>query len=129
MVRVSACTCRGEGEVAAEVGRAVEEAFYLVSAPTDTALEELVRVTGARWTIDAMFKLAKGQVGLDHYEVRSWRGWHRHITLAMLAFAALTIAARQKGGHRRPARMTSPPDPAGVTSTKKSPGSAIAAVA
>ena len=42
-----------------------------------------------------MFKLAEGQVGLDHYEVRGWQGWSRHITLALLAFAALTVAARQ----------------------------------
>ena len=52
-----------------------ELAYYLVYAPVDTPLEEVVRAAGARWTIDDMFKLAKGQVGLDHYEVRSWQGW------------------------------------------------------
>jgi SRSO17 transposase len=44
-----------------------------------------------RWTIEACFEAAQGEVGLDHYEVRSWTGWHRHITLAMLAHAYLTI--------------------------------------
>src|SRR5918992_1611641 len=74
-----------------------ERAYYLVFAPTDTPLAELVRAIGARWTIEDVFKLAKRQVGLDQYEVRSWIGWHRHITLALLALAALTIGARQKG--------------------------------
>jgi len=66
-----------------------ELAYYLVYAPVDTPLEEVVRAAGARWTIDDMFKLAKGQVGLDHYEVRSWQGWYRHLTLALIAFAAV----------------------------------------
>jgi SRSO17 transposase len=74
--------------------RTDELAFSLVYARKDTPLGEVVRAAGARWTIDDMFKLAKGQVGLDHYEVRSWQGWYRHITLALLAFAVLTISAR-----------------------------------
>jgi SRSO17 transposase len=75
-------------------------AFYLVYAPIGTALKEIVRAAGARWTIDDLFKLAKGQVGLDHYEVRSWRGWYRHITLALLALAALAVGASQRGRSR-----------------------------
>ena len=85
--------------------RVDELAYYLVYAPAEAPLAEIVRAAGARWTIDDLFKLAKGQVGLDHYEVRSWQGWYRHITLALLALAALTIGARKKGG--RPARTTS----------------------
>jgi SRSO17 transposase len=81
--------------------RTEELAYYLVYAPAGTALEEVVRVAGARWTIDDTFKQAKGLVGLDQYEVRSWQGWYRHITLALLAFAALTIATRKKGPSRR----------------------------
>jgi SRSO17 transposase len=82
-----------------------ELAFYLVYAPEDTSREEIVRAAGARWSIDDLFKLAKGQVGLDHYEVRSWAGWHRHVTLALWALAILaTEAARAKGGMvRQPA--------------------------
>ena len=83
-----------------------EVAHYLIYAPTGTPLIEIARAAGARWTIDDLFKLAKGQVGLDHYEVRSRQGWYRHITLALLALAALTIGAREKGG-RRPAPTTS----------------------
>jgi SRSO17 transposase len=79
--------------------RTGELAYYLVYAPVRTPLEQVVRVAGARWTIDDMFKQAKGLVGLDHYEVRSWQGWYRHITLALLAFAVLTVAT-EKGGRR-----------------------------
>ena len=56
-----------------------------------TPLEEVVRVAGSRWTIESGFEAAKGEVGLDHYEVRTWTGWYRHITLAMWALALLTI--------------------------------------
>jgi hypothetical protein len=48
-------------------------------------------VAGTRWTIECCFEAAKGEVGLDQYEVRSWHGWHRHITLAMTAHAYLTV--------------------------------------
>ena len=63
----------------------------VVFAPQATTLEEVVRVAGSRWTIESGFEAAKGEVGLDHYEVRSWTGWHRHITLAMWALALLTV--------------------------------------
>jgi SRSO17 transposase len=68
-----------------------EFTFYLTLAPRGTTLAKLVRVAGMRWTIEACFEAAKGEVGLDQYEVRSWRGWHRHITLAMLAHAYLAV--------------------------------------
>ena len=58
---------------------------------TDTTLEEVVRVAGMRWTIEICFEAAKGEVGLDHYEVRSWTGWYRHITLALWALALLAV--------------------------------------
>jgi SRSO17 transposase len=68
-----------------------EVTAYVVFAPQATTLEEVVRVAGSRWTIESGFEAAKGEVGLDHYEVRSWTGWHRHITLAMWALALLTV--------------------------------------
>ena len=52
-----------------------------------------MRVAGSRWSIEELFQTGKGQVGLDHYQVRGWTGWHRFITLAMLALAVLTILA------------------------------------
>jgi SRSO17 transposase len=64
---------------------------YVVFAPRATPLQEVVRVAGSRWTVESGFEEAKGEVGLDHYEVRSWTGWYRHITLTMWALALLTI--------------------------------------
>ncbi len=87
--------------------RLTETACYLVSAPMDTPLAEIVRAAGTRWTIEEVFTLAKGQVGLDQYEVRSWQGWHRHITLALTALAALATAATT-GGPAAPTISRSP---------------------
>jgi SRSO17 transposase len=64
---------------------------YVVFAPQEAVLAEVVRVAGTRWTIESGFEAAKGEVGLDHYEVRSWTGWYRHITLAMWALALLAV--------------------------------------
>src|SRR5215813_627192 len=68
-----------------------EMAYYVVFAPRQTKLAEMVGVAGARWAIEESFQSAKGEVGLDHYGVRSWAGWYRHLTLAMLAHAYLTV--------------------------------------
>jgi SRSO17 transposase len=64
---------------------------YVVFAPHEITLEAVVRVAGTRWTIESGFEAAKGEVGLDDYEVRSWTGWYRQITLAMWALALLTV--------------------------------------
>ena len=64
---------------------------YVVFAPLGTTLETLVAVAGTRWTVEIDLETTKGEVGLDHYEVRSWVGWYRHITLAMWAHAVLTM--------------------------------------
>jgi SRSO17 transposase len=81
--------------------------FYLTRAPDTADLSDLVRVAGTRWTIEACFEAAKGEVGLDQYEVRSWTGWHRHITLAMLAHAYLAAIRRTAGGEKRRTRSQS----------------------
>lgn len=70
-----------------------ELAFYLSWSPTEVPLSALVRVAGIRWSVEECFQAAKGQVGLDRYQVRNWTSWHRHITLAMLALAFLTALA------------------------------------
>jgi SRSO17 transposase len=68
-----------------------ELAFYACFGPASTSLVGLVRVAGSRWAIEDGFQQAKNEVGLDHYEVRRWPGWHRHITLALLAHAFLVV--------------------------------------
>jgi SRSO17 transposase len=73
------------------VSEPTELRAYVVFAPAATTLEEVVRVAGTRWTIESCIEAAKGEVGLDHYEVRSWIGWYRHITLAMWALALLAV--------------------------------------
>ena len=97
-------------------------AYYLVYAPAATALSDIVQAAGRRWTIETVFKLAKGQVGLDQYEVRSWQGWYRHITLALLALAALASGARKKGACLAPTTCPSPcPNSAGSSSGSAGP--------
>jgi SRSO17 transposase len=65
--------------------------FYLAFGPAGTPLSELARAAGRRWAIEEAFAQGKGEVGLDQYEVRSWVGWHRHMTLAMAALALLAL--------------------------------------
>ena len=64
-------------------------AYYVCYVPPGTDLQTMVQVAGMRWMVEECFEASKGEVGLDHYEVRSWHGWYRHITLAMTAHAFL----------------------------------------
>src|SRR3954469_5404272 len=66
-------------------------AYYVVFGPADTSLATLARVAGRRWAIEECFEVAKQEVGLADYEIRSRHGWYRHITLAMLALAFLAV--------------------------------------
>jgi SRSO17 transposase len=106
-----------------KIGQPEELAFYLTLAPAVTSLAELVRVAGMRWTIEACFEAAKGEVGLDQYEVRSWTGWHRHVTLAMLAHAYLVVVRQTAIGGRGDGRPRRRP------ATVYRPGGAAPAVA
>ena len=65
--------------------------FYQAYGPEGTTVEELVRVCQERWVVEDCFAEAKGEVGLDHYEVRRWDAWHRHVTLCLLAHAFLVV--------------------------------------
>jgi SRSO17 transposase len=71
----------------------LELAYYLCHAPVGTSMEDLIAVAGARWAIEECFASAKNETGLDHYQVRRYDAWHRHITLAMLAHAYLAVTA------------------------------------
>jgi len=75
-----------------------DRAYYVVFGPAGTTLATLVRVAGTRWAIEERFEIAKGEVGLDHSEVRRWDGWYRHITLALLAQAFLTVVRARAAG-------------------------------
>ncbi|WP_083472547.1 IS701 family transposase [Kibdelosporangium phytohabitans] len=74
-------------------------AYYVCFGPGETTLERLVRVAGSRWAIEESFQTAKNETGLDHYQVRGYAAWYRHITLSMAAAAFLVITreAAKKG--------------------------------
>lgn len=76
-----------------------EPRYYLSNAPSDTPLRTLAQVAAARWTIESEFETAKGETGLDEYEVRGWAGWHHHLTLALLA-AAFLLTLQQDWGEK-----------------------------
>lgn len=66
-------------------------AFFSTWCPQHTSMEDLVKVEGHRWAIEDSFEAAKNELGLDHNETRSWHGWHRHVSLVMLAFAMMAV--------------------------------------
>ncbi len=66
-------------------------AIYRCFYPVGTPLAKLVQVAGCRWSIETDIQDAKGEVGLDQYEVRTWGSWHRHMSLAILAHAFLAV--------------------------------------
>ena len=101
------------------VRRSIEDpeelSAYTVFAPQNTTLEGLAKVAGMRWRVERGFEEAKGEVGLAHYEVRSWHGWYRHITLALFAHALLAAIRSaglevhgrpEKGGQKKPASLS-----------------------
>jgi len=79
--------------------------YWLAYGPPQTHASELVRVCNARWTIEECFSQAKGEVGLDQYEVRRWDAWHRYVTLCLLAHAFLVVtrlaAHTEENGRKR----------------------------
>ena len=84
---------------------ASELTFYLSNAPVETPLATLAQVGARRWPIETEFQTAKGETGLDEYEVRGWSGWHHHITFALLAGAFLLTIQQDWG------KKSARPDP------------------
>ncbi len=101
--------------------------YYLTCAPSDTPLLTLIAVAGARWKVEECFELAKQEVGLADYEVRHYLAWYRHITLAMLALAFLTVVRRAIVLDERPKKRHGRPPtrrsrrPARATPSAQSP--------
>jgi SRSO17 transposase len=94
-------------------GAAAQEklAYFLIFARAGTTLVEMVQAIGSRWTVEQCFEVGKGEVGLADSEVRSWHGWYRHITLALLAQAFLTVLRAQSQGEpekKQLSRLASP---------------------
>ena len=93
-LRLPYATAAGKGQwllARRSISDPSELAYYRVYGPAETAVGEMVRVAGRRWTIEEGFEQAKGEVGLDQYEVRRYDAWHRHVTLALLAHAYLEV--------------------------------------
>jgi SRSO17 transposase len=78
-----------------------ELAFYACFGPARTTLAELVGVAGIRWAVEESFQAANDQVGLDHYQVRRYDAWYRHVTLAMVALGFLAAVRAQAAGAAR----------------------------
>ena len=81
----------------------LELAYFLCYSPRPVTLPELVAVAGARWAVEDCFAEAKNETGLDHYQVRRYRAWYRHITLSMLE-RVRRVACGHRSGHPAPIR-------------------------
>ena len=81
-------------------------AFFSTWCPMGTPMAVLVEVEGRRWAIEDAFETAKTELGLDHNETRSWHGWHRHVSLVMLAFAMLMVIRHKADPHLTPKKTT-----------------------
>ncbi|WAX81735.1 IS701 family transposase [Streptomyces sp. KMM 9044] len=90
-------------------------AYFAVHAKVSTPIGEIVRVMGLRWSIEDCFETAKSDCGLDHYEVRTWDAWHRHITLSMAALAFLTITDTRSRDLEDPTEPVQLPAPSDLT--------------
>lgn len=87
------------------IGEEKSTDYWISNQPAETPLKELVRLGKIRWQIEQGYQQLKEELGLDHFEGRSWIGWNRHVTLTMLAFAFL-LTERMRGQKRGP--MTNP---------------------
>src|SRR6516165_5012118 len=77
-------------------------AFFATWSPKGTPMTKLVAVEGHRWAIEDSFETAKNELGLDHNETRSWHGWHRHVSLVMLAFAMMVVIRHRANAEPAP---------------------------
>ncbi len=107
-----------------------EPKHYLSNAPADTPLLTLAQVGAKRWPIETEFQLEKNETGLDEYEVRSWQGWHHHITMALLAGILLLSLQQEWGGKDAPGdSAANQPSAARAASATKLDSSGVVALA
>ena len=92
------CLSRSYGCSRKEASGKIRHAFC--NAPEDTPLEEMVQASTMRWSIEQLFQEGKEYLGMDHYEVRSYPGWHRHMALVFLAMHLL-LAIRKEFGEKK----------------------------
>ena len=76
--------------------------------PAETTIQTLLSIEGHRWAIEDSFETTRNEFGLDHNETRSWHGWHRHVSLVMLAFAMMAAIRHQANQAPPPKRMRTP---------------------
>src|SRR5699024_10497084 len=98
-IRINGPTQNGEHWLLARRSLAdlTDLAYFICYTPKYVTLITLALVAGARWAIEETFQTSKGETGLDHYQVRQYTGWYRHITLSMLAHAFLSAIRAKKG--------------------------------
>jgi SRSO17 transposase len=97
-------------------------AYFSTWCPAGTRIETLVAVEGQRWSIEDAFETAKTELGLDHNETRSWHGWHRHVSLVMLAYATLA-RVRQRANQAPPKTPPRPRPPSSAGRSRRSAAS------
>ena len=99
-----------------------ELAYFTTWCPEGTSAEMLVQVEGARWRVEERFETTKNELGLDHNESRSWHGWHRHVSLVMLAYAVMTAVRHQANAMTPKKTITRPPQGSSAGRSKRSAG-------
>ena len=83
-------------------------AYFSTWCPAGTSIAKLVEVEGYRWAVEDSFETAKNEFGLDHNESRSWHGWHRHVSLSMLAFAMMAAIRHEANLSTHPKKLPKP---------------------
>jgi SRSO17 transposase len=102
-----------------------EVVYYRVCAPKQTTLQQIVEVAGQRWRVEEAIERAKGECGLDQYEVRSWTGWYRHITLSLLAQCCATLMMEQANVEQGKKAWEPQPSPSSLQPFKSRRGLAV----
>ncbi len=92
------------------ISKPTELAYYICHTRHPVPLAELVRVAGSRWGVEETFQFTKNETGLDHYQVRKYDAWYRHITLSMLAAAFLAVTAHTERTREQPPKGAPNPE-------------------